>query len=238
MWDQEHNFVHATVDQWKAWREVYPMSRAYIFQGEPLFTKLKTLFGPEDDDDGTGPILIVDSDEEGHPHYQEEVVHALPAQAPDAPLIPKLVIISFDSDNDDIYDMLDSNVELNFTTDEEVNALEVVVSDPVAEVIDGFLNSDDEVTLLIKVCQVSPKLNSTTMMLLCHETPTISVMVSLPAMIHEFLKNRQYAVSNTPRGRVRMGFARDLPPPQFQKKNWIRVSGFGYAYPGEGICVS
>ncbi|KAL8515193.1 hypothetical protein ACS0TY_014054 [Phlomoides rotata] len=87
-----------------------------------------------------------ESDEEGHPHYQEEVVHALPAQAPDAPLIPKLVIISFDSDNDDIYDMLDSDVELNFTTDEEVNALEVVVSDPIAEVIDGFLNSDDEVT--------------------------------------------------------------------------------------------
>ncbi|KAL8547805.1 hypothetical protein ACS0TY_007219 [Phlomoides rotata] len=37
VWDQENNYVHATTEQWKAWREVYPMSRAYTFHGEPLF---------------------------------------------------------------------------------------------------------------------------------------------------------------------------------------------------------
>ncbi|KAL8524722.1 hypothetical protein ACS0TY_014364 [Phlomoides rotata] len=122
VWDQENNFVHATTEQWKAWKEVYPMLRAYTFNGEPLFAELKILFGPEEDDDGEGLILIVDSEDEDHHHYEEKVVYALPAADPNALFIPELVIISSDSDSDDIYDMFDSKVELNFTTDEEVDA--------------------------------------------------------------------------------------------------------------------
>ncbi|KAL8472589.1 hypothetical protein ACS0TY_029696 [Phlomoides rotata] len=146
MWDQVNNFVQASNVQWRDWREVYPMSRAYTFHGEPLFAELKILFGPEEEDDGEGLIIIVDSEDEDHPHYHEEVVNALPAAVPNAPFIPDLVIISSDSDSDDLYDMFDSDIELIFTTDEDVDGLEPVASDPVAEVIDGFLNSEDEVT--------------------------------------------------------------------------------------------
>ncbi|KAL8539673.1 hypothetical protein ACS0TY_001328 [Phlomoides rotata] len=145
VWDQVVNFVHASVEQWKRWKEVYPLSRAYTFHGEPLFAQLKTLFGPDEEDDGEGLILIVDSEDEDNPHYHEEVVHALPTADPYAPIIPELVIISSDSDSDDIYDMFDSEVDIDFTTDEEVDGLEQVGSEPVVEVIDGFLNSDDEV---------------------------------------------------------------------------------------------
>ncbi|KAL8551711.1 hypothetical protein ACS0TY_000691 [Phlomoides rotata] len=123
VWDQENNFVNATTEQWKAWSELYPMSRAYTFNGEPLFAELKLLFGPDEVNDGEGLILIVDSEDEDHHYYEEEVVHALPAADPNAPLIPELVIISSDSDSDDIYDMFDSEVELNFTTDEEVDVV-------------------------------------------------------------------------------------------------------------------
>ncbi|KAL8473351.1 hypothetical protein ACS0TY_030255 [Phlomoides rotata] len=122
------------------------MSRAYTFNGEPLFAELKLLFGTDEANDGEGLIIIVDSEDEDHHYYEEEVVHALPAADPNAPLIPELVLISSDSESDDIYDMFDYEVELDFTTDEEVDAVEQVEREPVAEVLDGFLNSDDEVT--------------------------------------------------------------------------------------------
>ncbi|KAL8536649.1 hypothetical protein ACS0TY_012010 [Phlomoides rotata] len=146
VWDQEQNFLNATVEQWKAWREVYPMSMAYTFKGEPLFAQLKALFGPEDDDDGAELILIVDSDEEEHILTDEEVVHALPAEAPVDPLLPDVVIISSDSDSDDIYDDFDTDIDLEISTDEEMKATEEAVSEPVEEVIDDFLLSVDEVT--------------------------------------------------------------------------------------------
>ncbi|KAL8557009.1 hypothetical protein ACS0TY_004475 [Phlomoides rotata] len=118
VWDQENNYVHATTEQWKAWREVYPMSRAYTFHGDPLFAELKTLFGPEENDDGEGLILIIDSEDEDQ----------------------------HDSDSDDIYDMFDSEVEINFITDEEMDVVEQSMHESVVEVIDGFMSSDDEVT--------------------------------------------------------------------------------------------
>ncbi|KAL8506994.1 hypothetical protein ACS0TY_017757 [Phlomoides rotata] len=64
-WDKEENYVYASTAQWTSWKEEYPMSKAYLVQGEPLYNELKYLFGIEDlmaDDDN--PIIIPDNDGE------------------------------------------------------------------------------------------------------------------------------------------------------------------------------
>ncbi|KAL8548817.1 hypothetical protein ACS0TY_007907 [Phlomoides rotata] len=66
-------------------RQVYPMARAYITHGEPLYAELKAPFSPDDaaendplDDDEL--IIIVDSDDEEdlQPH-PFQFLQALPA---------------------------------------------------------------------------------------------------------------------------------------------------------------
>ncbi|KAL8491859.1 hypothetical protein ACS0TY_023456 [Phlomoides rotata] len=69
VWNRVNNIVYATPQQWDDWRSVYPMSRAYMTHGEPLYDELKALFSlddgakndPADDDE---LIIIVDSDDE------------------------------------------------------------------------------------------------------------------------------------------------------------------------------
>ncbi|KAL8524458.1 hypothetical protein ACS0TY_014154 [Phlomoides rotata] len=50
-WDREINYMFAPQHQWRLWRELYPMSRAYLTAGDPLYNELKELFAPDDDVD-------------------------------------------------------------------------------------------------------------------------------------------------------------------------------------------
>ncbi|KAL8519162.1 hypothetical protein ACS0TY_010194 [Phlomoides rotata] len=44
VWNREQNYVYASPAQWALWRELYPMAQAYMTQGDPLYTDLKSLF--------------------------------------------------------------------------------------------------------------------------------------------------------------------------------------------------
>ncbi|KAL8554079.1 hypothetical protein ACS0TY_002337 [Phlomoides rotata] len=44
VWEKENNYVFAPMDQWKDWTKAYPISKAYLAQGEPLYDDLKSLF--------------------------------------------------------------------------------------------------------------------------------------------------------------------------------------------------
>ncbi|KAL8544001.1 hypothetical protein ACS0TY_004522 [Phlomoides rotata] len=131
LWNREINFVYATTQQWADWRDMYPMSCAYKTQGEPLFTELRSLFAPDDgpqndpeDDDEL--IIIVDSDDEDMPPIPFQIVQALPAldpadlqvpMQPDAP-VPEVIEISSDESNHNYHDYFDSDVDLDFSDDE------------------------------------------------------------------------------------------------------------------------
>ncbi|KAL8526287.1 hypothetical protein ACS0TY_015491 [Phlomoides rotata] len=67
VWNREQNYVYASPAQWALWREMYPMARAYMTQGDPLYTELKSLFAPDDappdgafDEDEMTVILVPD----------------------------------------------------------------------------------------------------------------------------------------------------------------------------------
>ncbi|KAL8535967.1 hypothetical protein ACS0TY_011569 [Phlomoides rotata] len=150
LWNREINFVYATTQQWADWREMYPMSRAYRTQGEPLFTELRSLFAPNDgplndpeDDDEL--IIIVDSDDEEMPPIPFQIVHALPAldqadlqqpMQPESP-VPEVIVISSDESNHNYHDYFDSDVDLDLSDDEhQFPPL------PVDDTIGEILNSD------------------------------------------------------------------------------------------------
>ncbi|KAL8530100.1 hypothetical protein ACS0TY_007256 [Phlomoides rotata] len=79
-WDKEENIVNASSAQWKSWKEEYPMSKAYLAQGEPLYNELKYLFSIEESmADEDNPIIIPDSDDE-----DEQVPNAMNAPPPPA----------------------------------------------------------------------------------------------------------------------------------------------------------
>ncbi|KAL8499203.1 hypothetical protein ACS0TY_022250 [Phlomoides rotata] len=150
---------------------MYPMSRAYVTQGEPIFTELKALFAPDDgsqndpeDDDEL--IIIVDSDDEDLPPIPFQIVHALPAldqvdmQLPMhlESLVPEVVVISSDESSHSFHDYFDLDIDIEFNDDEnhtpalnqEVRIGEIVNPDPIY----SSASSDDDIvsprsTLLI-----------------------------------------------------------------------------------------
>ncbi|KAL8490584.1 hypothetical protein ACS0TY_022555 [Phlomoides rotata] len=110
---------------------MYPLSRAYRTQGEPLFTELRSLLSPDDGgdndpEDNEELIIIVDSDDEDVPPIPFQIVHALPTldqadlqlpMQPDPP-VPELIVISSDESNHSYHDYFDSDVDLDFSDDE------------------------------------------------------------------------------------------------------------------------
>ncbi|KAL8531706.1 hypothetical protein ACS0TY_008339 [Phlomoides rotata] len=149
VWNREQNYVYASPAQWALWRELYPMARAYMTQGDPLYTELKSLFAP-DDVPPDGPldedelIVIMDSDDEDFPPLPLPIVHALPALdqhdfnqviLPDPPVAEVVVISSDDDSDDDMYGYFDSDVELDFSDDE--NHIPVLmIEEAIGEVVD------------------------------------------------------------------------------------------------------
>ncbi|KAL8477584.1 hypothetical protein ACS0TY_029762 [Phlomoides rotata] len=146
-WNREINYVYATQQQWADWREMYPLSRAYTTQGEPLWTELKTFFTPDDgSNDGADSddelIIIVDSDDEDMSPVPYQIVHALPAldQAdlqlpvlPNSPA-PEVIEISSDESNHSYHDYFDSDIDLGFSDDEnQINP--VLVDETIGEIL-------------------------------------------------------------------------------------------------------
>ncbi|KAL8521305.1 hypothetical protein ACS0TY_011731 [Phlomoides rotata] len=130
------------------WREMYPMARAYMTQGDPLYTELKSLFTsdeapPDGQFDEDEMIVIMDSDDEDFPQLPLPVVHALPALdqfdfnnifVPDPP-VDEVVVISSDDDSDNIYGYFDSDVELDFSDDEDHIPM-LMIEEAIGEVVD------------------------------------------------------------------------------------------------------
>ncbi|KAL8526250.1 hypothetical protein ACS0TY_015464 [Phlomoides rotata] len=143
VWNQEQNFVYAAPSMWEAWKEMYTMTRAYMTQGEPLFAELKALFAPDDppqDDDEL--IVIVDSSDDDLPIFQHEVMQPLPPLdqvdlnlpiAPDSP-IAEIVIISSDEGSDDYQGYFDSDIELDWSDDEDHIPV-VMVEEAIGEIV-------------------------------------------------------------------------------------------------------
>ncbi|KAL8488379.1 hypothetical protein ACS0TY_024600 [Phlomoides rotata] len=154
VWNKEHNYVYTSIQQWIDWREEYPMSRAYMTQGEPLFDDLNDLFAPDDgphndpnDDDEL--IIIVDSDDKDVPLFQFPLMQALPAldqvdihlsYLPNSPG-PEVVIISSDEGSPDFYGYFDSDVDLEFS-DNENHILVMMIEDAIGEIINPVLTID------------------------------------------------------------------------------------------------
>ncbi|KAL8473598.1 hypothetical protein ACS0TY_030439 [Phlomoides rotata] len=126
---------------------MYPLSRAYTTQGEPLWTELKTFFTPDDgSNDGADSddelIIIVDSDDEDMSPVPYQIVHALPAldQAdlqlpvlPNSPA-PEVIEISSDESNHSYHDYFDSDIDLGFSDDEnQINP--VLVDETISEIL-------------------------------------------------------------------------------------------------------
>ncbi|KAL8476837.1 hypothetical protein ACS0TY_029223 [Phlomoides rotata] len=63
-WARRSNKVFVPKDLWQSWKEDYPMSRAYMFQGEPLYNELSSLFARPIAYPGQDVVVIPDSDEE------------------------------------------------------------------------------------------------------------------------------------------------------------------------------
>ncbi|KAL8488398.1 hypothetical protein ACS0TY_024611 [Phlomoides rotata] len=149
VWNRLNNIVHATSQQWADWRSVYLMARAYMTHGEPLYDELKALFSPDDgaendpvDDDEL--IIIVDSDdEEDLQQHPFQFVQALPAaQMVDIPLPvnpgspdPEVIEISSDESNHSYHDYFDSDVDIDFSDDDDFNANDVNMNTAVGEII-------------------------------------------------------------------------------------------------------
>ncbi|KAL8489304.1 hypothetical protein ACS0TY_025277 [Phlomoides rotata] len=163
VWNRVDNIVYATLQQWDDWRSVYPMARAYMTNGEPLYEELKALFSPDDgaendpvDDDDL--IIIVDSDdEENMEQHPFQFVQALPApQLVDIPLPVhpgspdhEVIEISSDESNHSYHAYFDSDVEIDFSDDDEYYAAALNMNPSVGEVIDPVPivvsdSSDDE----------------------------------------------------------------------------------------------
>ncbi|KAL8539973.1 hypothetical protein ACS0TY_001541 [Phlomoides rotata] len=130
------NYLFASQHQWQLWRELYPMSRAYLTAGDPLYYQLKELFAPDDDEGDDDIITVIDSDDDNNPLIDDLVVHALPAVAY-YPLDADIVVISSDDDEEFIDDLFDSDVDLGFSSEEE-NVSAVVANDAVS----GLSNVD------------------------------------------------------------------------------------------------
>ncbi|KAL8530636.1 hypothetical protein ACS0TY_007610 [Phlomoides rotata] len=91
-WDREANFVDAPLEKWMAWRELYPISTAYMDQGEPLYDDLKLLFSPPDPLNDPNLIIDMASDsDDDNPFEPDE----------DAFTAANDVIIIPDSESDD-----------------------------------------------------------------------------------------------------------------------------------------
>ncbi|KAL8514348.1 hypothetical protein ACS0TY_013461 [Phlomoides rotata] len=147
VWNHEQNYVYATIQQWADWREVYPMSRAYMTQGEPLYDDLKDLFAPDngpqhDQSDDDELIIIVDSDDEDVPLFQFPLVHALPTLdevdihlhvLPDS-LVLEVVFISSDEGSPNFNGYFDSDVDLGFSDDED-HILVMMIEEAIGEII-------------------------------------------------------------------------------------------------------
>ncbi|KAL8524663.1 hypothetical protein ACS0TY_014315 [Phlomoides rotata] len=112
------NYLFAPQHQWRLWRELYPMSRAYLTAGDPLYNEIKELFAPDDDVDDDDIIIVIDSEDDEYPLLEELVVHALPAAAY-YPLDEDILVISADDDDSFIDGLFDSDIDLGFSSDEE-----------------------------------------------------------------------------------------------------------------------
>ncbi|KAL8483193.1 hypothetical protein ACS0TY_026026 [Phlomoides rotata] len=131
--------------------QLYPMSRAYMEQGEPLYNELKALFSPDDgppaapSDDDEMIIIVDDSDDEDFHPLPLQVVQALPTLNQENlnyillqdPPLPEIVVISSDSDDDgyDVDGYFDSDFELDYSDDEDHIPV-VMIEDDIGEVID------------------------------------------------------------------------------------------------------
>ncbi|KAL8531800.1 hypothetical protein ACS0TY_008410 [Phlomoides rotata] len=152
-WNRELNYVYASIQQWEDQREVYPMSRACMTQGEPLFDDLQALFAPDNgpqhdpiDDDEL--IIIVDSDDEDMHLFQFPLVHALPVldqvdiHLPillDSP-VPEVVFISSDECSPNFNGYFDSDVDLGFSDDEDHIPV-LMIEDAIEEIINPIPNN-------------------------------------------------------------------------------------------------
>ncbi|KAL8481225.1 hypothetical protein ACS0TY_027669 [Phlomoides rotata] len=130
-WCKSSRMMIFQVGTEKKYGQMYPMSRAYRTQGEPLFTELRSLFAPDDGPDNDPEddeelIIIVGSDDEDVPPIPFQIMHALPAldQAdlqlpiqPDSP-VPELIVISSDESNHNYHDYFNSDVDIDFSDDE------------------------------------------------------------------------------------------------------------------------
>ncbi|KAL8484876.1 hypothetical protein ACS0TY_027246 [Phlomoides rotata] len=137
---------------------MYPIARAYMAQGDPLYNELKALFAP-DNGPQDGPadndemIIIMDSDDEDFPPLPQLVVHALPALdqvdwnyilVPDSP-IAKIVVISSDDDGYDLDGYFDSDADLDYSGDE--NHIPVVmIEEAIGEMVDPIPNINPAIT--------------------------------------------------------------------------------------------
>ncbi|KAL8549629.1 hypothetical protein ACS0TY_008466 [Phlomoides rotata] len=117
--------------------ELYPMSRAYLTTGDPLYNKLKELFAPGDDIDDDDLIIVIDGEDKEYPLFEEPVVHALPAAAY-YPLDEDIVVISSDEDDEFVDGLFDSNIDLGFSSDDELPQA-LVTPD---EAVSGLSNVD------------------------------------------------------------------------------------------------
>ncbi|KAL8498149.1 hypothetical protein ACS0TY_021471 [Phlomoides rotata] len=75
------NYLFAPQHQWRLWRELYPMLRAYLTAGDPLYYQLKELFAPDNDEGDDDIIIVIDSDDDEYPLIDDLVVHVLLAAA-------------------------------------------------------------------------------------------------------------------------------------------------------------
>ncbi|KAL8548731.1 hypothetical protein ACS0TY_007842 [Phlomoides rotata] len=142
-WDRVSNYVFASWEQWNHWNKEYPMAKAYMAYGEPLYDELKLLFSPGDhgEDD---VIVIQDSDEEGDlppppvdiqqppVEIQQPVAVEMVDEPPSPPVndvyeeLSPIEVINI-SDDDDVLDsdginIIDSDDELfSFSSVEDAN---------------------------------------------------------------------------------------------------------------------
>ncbi|KAL8457424.1 hypothetical protein ACS0TY_035326 [Phlomoides rotata] len=171
-WNKEQNFMYASEQQWKAWREVYPLSRAYTTQGEPLLDELKELFSPDDPEVDDDIIIIVDSDEEEIPLFHEEIVQAVPIVGDD------IVIISSDDDSFEGLFGFDSESDFSFL-DVDDFLTDSSVDTVVGEIVDqmGYEdgnNSEEEVrSPTMRVPTISVSWNHLSETWHEHHTPTL-----------------------------------------------------------------
>ncbi|KAL8472250.1 hypothetical protein ACS0TY_029460 [Phlomoides rotata] len=61
-WDQDENVVYASLVTWDILRQEYPLTNAYLYQGDPLYDSLKIIFKPDgnesDDEPDDIPVII------------------------------------------------------------------------------------------------------------------------------------------------------------------------------------